>query len=98
MTIMNQPAADPVDPALVPQVVASYAAYLHTRTHLPPETTVTGNHAQLNVSVGERTLVLAFHLRSREWALRSAELRCGQKIATFTLGELAEAVAALLRP
>jgi len=95
---MNQPQAGPVDPDLVPQVIASYAAYLHTRTHLAPETTVTGDHAQLNVSVGDKTLALTFHLRSREWSLRSAELRSSHEIATFTRGELAEAVAALLRP
>jgi len=70
MTIMNQPQAGPEDPALVPQVIASYGAYLHTRTHLPPETTLTGDHAQLNISIGDKTLVLAFHLRSREWSLR----------------------------
>jgi len=84
MTFVNHSQAGPVDPALVPQVIASYAAYLHTRTHLAPETTVTGENAQLIVSVDDKTLMLALDLRSRAWSLRSAELRRDQDIATFT--------------
>ncbi len=98
MTFVSQPQAGPVDPVRVSQVIASYAAYLHASTHLAPETTVAGDHAQLNISVGDKTLVLTFHLRSREWTLHKAELRRRGQTATFTRGELAEAVAALLRP
>lgn len=94
---MNQQQAGPVDRALVPQVVASYAAYLHARTHHAPETTVTGDHAQLGLSIGDKTLVLAFHVRSREWSLHRAELRHGEHTVTFTRGHVLDAVTALLR-
>jgi hypothetical protein len=45
---------------VVPQVVASYATYLRARTHTEPEATIAGDHAELAVGTGQKTLVLAF--------------------------------------
>lgn len=80
----------------VPQVVTTYAGYLRASTHAEPEVSVTGGRAQVSVSRSGRTLVLAFLLRRQEWALDSAELRCGEQARTFGRRELARAVAALL--
>ncbi len=94
---MNEPGA-PIDPVWTPQVIANYAAYLHTKTRTLPEMTMTGAHAEVSVSVKGKTLVLTFQHHRREWSLDSAEIRRGDRTATFTRGQLAEAVAALLRP
>lgn len=95
---MNQQQADPGDHILVPQVVASYAAYLKKRTLAAPQATVTGEHAELSVTVGGKTLVLAFECRTREWSMHSAEIRRGELTAAYTRGQLARAVTALLAP
>lgn len=76
--------ADAADPALVPQVVASYAAYLRAKTHATPEVTVTGDQAELTLTVGDKTLRLAFECHRREWSLRRAELHRSEQAATFT--------------
>jgi len=80
----------------VPQVVISYAGYLRASTHAEPEVSVTGDRAKVSVAVRGKTLALAFQLRRREWALDSAELRCGEQARTFGRRELTRAVAALL--
>jgi hypothetical protein len=80
----------------VPQVVASYAGYLHASTHAEPRVSVTGNRAQVSVNKRGKTLILAFQLHRREWALNSAEVRCGEQVRNFSRRELARAVAALL--
>ncbi len=98
MTIVNRPAAVPDDLAPVPQVVATYATYLRARAHAAPSATVSGDQAEVSLSIGDKTLVLAFHCNHREWALRRAEVRRGEQAATFTRGELTEAVGALLEP
>jgi len=98
MTTTSQQQASPAGSAAVPQVIASYAAYLQARTRTIPQATVRGDHADLTLSIGTKALVVAFQLRQREWSLRSAELRHGERTATFTRGQLAEAVTALLRP
>jgi hypothetical protein len=46
----------------LPQVVASYATYLHTRTLAEPEISVAGREAQVSVSSREKTLTLTFRL------------------------------------
>lgn len=94
MTATGEQAA----PASVPQVVASYATYLRTRTGASPATSVTGDHAALTLSIGDRILVLAFECQRREWSLRSAEVRNGDQATAFARGKLAGAVTALLRP
>lgn len=98
MTIVNQPLTVPDDLVPVPQVVATYAAYLRARTHAAPSATVSGDHAEVSLSIGDKALMLAFHCNHREWALRSAEVRRGEQVAAFTRGELTEAVDALLEP
>jgi len=81
----------------VPQVVASYAAYLRTRTQAEPEVSVAASHAA-QVSVGRMgtTLTLTFGCRKGEWSLDSAEVRRSEQTSTFKRRELAKAVAALL--
>jgi len=97
-TIMSQQPAEPAAPAPEPQVVASYTAYLRTRTHADPEINIRGDQAEVAVTAGDKTLVLAFRQRSREWALHNARLRRGAHAVTFSRGQLTEAVAALLGP
>jgi hypothetical protein len=82
----------------VPHVVASYAAYLNTRTRATPDTAISGDDAQLTVSIGTKILLLAFKYRHTDWYLRSTELRDGDQTTTYARGELAKAVAALMRP
>lgn len=81
----------------VPQVVASYATYLHTRTLAEPEISVVGSRAaQVSVSRSDKTLTLTFGRRSREWSLDGADVRHGEQLTRFNRRELARAVAALL--
>ncbi len=84
------------DAVSVPQVVASYAAYVRTRAQAEPDTSVSGDRAQVSVTRNGRTLVLAFGRRKREWILDSAEVRRGEHAAKFGRHELAKAMAALL--
>jgi len=95
-TNVSEQTAEPAVPAPIPQVVASYAAYLRTRTHAEPEITVRSDQAEVAVTAGDKTLVLAFRQRNRGWALHNAGLRLGGHSVTFSRGQLAEAVAALL--
>jgi len=88
--------AEPGCAAEVPQVVASYAGYLRTRTHAEPQISVTGFHAEVSAGVRDKTLVLAFGYRNGGWSLDSAEIRHGEKTTAFGRRELAGAVAALL--
>jgi len=94
--LVNQQLTVAADPDLMPQVVASYAAYLYIRTHTAPVTTVTSDRAELGLTIRDKALVLAFECRNREWSLRRAEVRHGDQSAAFTRGELAAAVTALL--
>lgn len=94
---MDQHQALRGDPAPVPEVIASYAAYLRIRTRAEPQITARAASAEVSVAAGGKTLVLAFRY-SKKWALRSAGLRHGAQTVTFSRGELAEAMAALLRP
>ena len=81
----------------VPQVVASYAAYLRTRTQTEPEVSVVGSRAaQVSVGSKDKTLTLTFGRRSREWSLDGADVRHGEQLTRFNRRELARAVAALL--
>jgi hypothetical protein len=93
---MSQQPAEPAAAVPVPQVVASYAAYLHASAHAEPQVTVTGGRAEVSVTARGSTLVLAFGVRQRAWALDAAELRCGEQARRFGRRELARAVAALL--
>ena len=95
--IVSQPPAEPGEPVPVPQVIASYAAYLRTRTHAERGITIRGDDAEVNVSAGDQTLTLAFRY-CRDWALRTGGLRHGAHTTRFSRGELAEAVDTLLRP
>jgi hypothetical protein len=86
----------PDSPARVPAMVCHYAAYLRARAHVMPEVSVDGNRAELSLGVGEKVLVAVFGCRKKNWSLRSVEIRRGEQTTTFTRGELAKAVAALL--
>ena len=86
----------PDSPARVPAMVSHCAAYLQARAHVTPEISVDGNRAEIHLGAGEGVLVAVFGCRKRNWSLCSIEVRRGEQIATFTRGELAEAVAALL--
>jgi len=78
-------------------MVRHYAAYLHAKAHITPETSVNGTtEAEIRISAGEKMLVLAFGCRKRKWFLRTIEIRHGQQTTSFTRGELAKAIAALL--
>ncbi len=98
MSAVNQQQSEPTGAALIPQVVASYAAYLRTRTGTAPEITLSGDHAEASLTIGDRTLVLALSRRSREWSLNSAVIKRAAQTAAFGRGELAAAVATLLQP
>lgn len=89
--------AEPGEAVPVPQVIASYVAYLRTRTRAEPDISIRGDDAEVSVSAGDQTLTLAFRY-SRDWALRSAGLRYGARTTRFSRGELAEAVDALVQP
>lgn len=85
----------PDDPPL-PALVCHYAAYLGTWLQVTPETRVDGNQAELRLAFGNKMFVAIFGSRKKNWALRSIEIRRGEQTATFTRGELAKAMAALL--
>lgn len=55
-----------------------------------------GNRAELRLGVSEGVLVAVFGCRKKNWSLRSVEVRRGEQATTFTRGELAKAMAALL--
>jgi hypothetical protein len=86
----------PDSPARVPAMVCHYAAYLRARAHVTPEVSVHGNRAEVCLGVGEKVLVAVFGCRKKNWSLRKVEVRRGEQATTFTRGELAKAVAALL--
>jgi hypothetical protein len=86
----------PDSPARVPSMVCHYAAYLRARAHVTPEISVDGNRAEVRLGVGDKVLVAIFGCRKKNWSLRSVEVRRGERATTFTRGELAKAVAALL--
>jgi hypothetical protein len=86
----------PDSPARVTSMVCHYAAYLRARAHVTPEVSVDGNRAEVRLGVGAKVLVAIFGYRKKNWSLRSVEVRRGEQATTFTRGELAKAVAALL--
>jgi hypothetical protein len=86
----------PDSPARVPSMVCRYAAYLRARAHVTPGISVDGNRADVRLGVGDKVLVAIFGCRKKNWSLRSVEVRRGEQATTFTGGELAKAVAALL--
>ena len=86
----------PDSPARVPSMVCHYAAYLRARAHVTPGVSVDGNRAEVCLGVGDKVLVAVFGCRKKNWSLRSVEVRRGEQATTFTRGELAKAVAALL--
>jgi hypothetical protein len=86
----------PDSPARVPAMISHCAAYLQARAHATPEISVDGNRAEIHLGVSEGVLVAVFGCRKRNWSLRSIEVRRSEQTTTFTRGELAEAVAALL--
>jgi hypothetical protein len=57
---------------------------------------VRGNRAELRLNFGNKMFVAAFGCRKKDWSLRDIEVRRGERTATFTRGELAKAMAALL--
>src|SRR5260370_35249838 len=77
-------------------MICHYAAFLRTWAHATPETTVNGRQAEPRLSFGNKMFVALFGCRKRNWSLRDIEVRRGGQTATFTRGELAKAVAALL--
>ncbi len=82
--------------APVPAMVCHYAAYMRAWLQVTPETSVTGNRAELRLNFGKKMFVAVFGCRKKNWSLRHVEIRRGEQIATFTPGELAKATAALL--
>jgi hypothetical protein len=86
----------PDTPARVPAMISHCAAYLQARAHATPEISVNGHQAEIHLGAGGGVLVAVFGCRKRNWSLRSIEVRRARQITTFTRGELAEAVAALL--
>jgi hypothetical protein len=86
----------PDDSVATPAMVCHYAAYLRAWLHVTPETSVNGNRAELRLSFGNKMFVAVFGCRKKNWSLRHIEIRRGQQTATFTRGELAKAMAALL--
>ncbi len=55
-----------------------------------------GNRAEVRLGVGAKVLVAVFGCCKQNWSLRGVEVRRGEQATTFTRGELAKAVAALL--
>lgn len=98
VTIVHQPQAAPADHALIPQVVASYATYLHIRTQAEPHIIVTGEHAEVSLTINDKTLALTFDYRRQEWSLRRAETHHGEQTTAYTQGQLAEATDTFLTP
>lgn len=45
---------------LVPAMISHYAAYLATKAHATPDTSVNGNQAHLCLEVGKKSLVIIF--------------------------------------
>jgi hypothetical protein len=84
------------DPPPIPALVCHYAAYLATWLQVTPDTRVHGNQAELRVNFGNKMFVAIFGSRKKNWSLHSIEIRRGEQTATFTRGELAKAMAALL--
>lgn len=83
--------------ATMPAMVRHYATYLQARTHITPGTSLNGTtEAEIRISAGEKMLVLVFGCRKKKWFLRDIEIRHGQQTSSFTRGELAKAIAALL--
>src|SRR5215472_962026 len=64
--------------------------------HVTPQTSVHGNRAELRLNFGTKMFVAVFGCRKKAWPLRHIEIRRGEQTATFTPGELATAMAALL--
>ncbi|HUY46145.1 MAG TPA: hypothetical protein VMV92_10530 [Streptosporangiaceae bacterium] len=86
----------PDNPARVPSMVCHYAAYLRAGAHVTPGISMDGNRADVRLGVGAKALVAVFGCRKKNWSLRSVEVRRGEQATTFTRGELAKALAALL--
>ena len=86
----------PDDSAAIPAMVCHYAAYLRAWLQATPETIVHGNRAELRLNFGNKMLVAVLGCRQKNWSLRHIEIRRGERTATFTCGELAKAMAALL--
>jgi hypothetical protein len=95
---LSQPPAIPVpgEPVPIPAMVRHYAAYLQTWVRVTPETSVSGNQAELRLRFGRKIFVLAFRCRKKSWSLHRIEIRHGEQTATFTRGELDKAIATLL--
>jgi len=86
----------PDDPAAIPAILCHHAAYVRARVHVPPETSVNGNQAELRLSPPRKMLVAIFGCRKKKWPLRRIEIHRRQQTATFPRGELARAIATLL--
>jgi hypothetical protein len=86
----------PDNGAPVPAMVRHYAAYLRAKAHITPETSIDGARAEVRISTGEKMLVLVFGRRKAKWSLRTIDVRHGEQTTSFTCGELAKAIAALL--
>ncbi|MGH3155364.1 MAG: hypothetical protein ACRDNF_02130 [Streptosporangiaceae bacterium] len=98
---LNNPGQPQDDPAAaesvsVPALVSHYVARLQTWVRVTPETSLTGNRAEVRLRFGEKVLVAVFGCRKKTWSLCRVEIRCGEQVAAFTRSELAKAVATLL--
>jgi hypothetical protein len=86
----------PGEPVPIPAMIRHYAAYLQTWVRVTPETSVSGNQAEVRLRFGRKVFVLAFACRKKSWSLRRIEIRHGEQTATFTRGELDKAIATLV--
>ena len=83
-------------PPAVPTIVTHYRAYLQAKTKLIAEVSVGERESTLAISPGDRNLTLVFMRRKQKWCLHSIAVRRDEKTTSFTKGELARAIAALL--
>jgi hypothetical protein len=65
-------------------MVRHYAAYMRAWLQVTPETSVTGNRAELRLNFGKKMFVAVFGCRKGNWSLCHVEVRRGEQTATFT--------------
>jgi hypothetical protein len=77
----------PDDSAPLPAIICHYAAILRSWAYAAPETSVHGNRAELQLSLGSKIFAAIFGCRKKNWSLRRIEVRRGEETATFARGE-----------
>jgi pyrrolidone-carboxylate peptidase len=82
----------------VPPAVGRYATYLRARTGLTAVIGVNGGTAMVTTERAGVELCIAFIRGAPDWQVSGIEVTRDGKVATFTQGQLASAIAALLDP